>query len=65
MVYGHPPPRILPYKSGLAQTETTAALLNNRDENLVEVRQRFFQAQQVARKYHDALHRDFKLPMGD
>lgn len=45
--------------------ETTDALLHNRDENLVEVRQRFFQAQQVARKYHVALHRDLKLQMGD
>jgi hypothetical protein len=44
VVYGRPPPPILPYTVGSAQTEAADALLRSRDEMLAEVRQRLLQA---------------------
>jgi hypothetical protein len=39
VVYGRPPPPILPYTVGSAKTEATDALLRSRDEMLAEVHQ--------------------------
>ncbi|KAK1652389.1 hypothetical protein QYE76_070194 [Lolium multiflorum] len=49
VVYGRPPPAMLPYEPGTAQTETAGDLLRTRDEILTEARQRLLQAQQLAR----------------
>jgi hypothetical protein len=57
VVYGRPPPPILPYRPGTARTEAADALLRSRDDMLAEVRQRLIQAQQLAKKYYDANHR--------
>jgi hypothetical protein len=38
VVYGRPPPPILPYTVGSAKTEAADALLRSRDEMLAEVR---------------------------
>jgi hypothetical protein len=38
VVYGHPPPPILPYRLGTVRTEAVDALLCTRDEILAEVR---------------------------
>ncbi|KAK1683724.1 hypothetical protein QYE76_044572 [Lolium multiflorum] len=65
VVYGRPPPRMLPYESGSARSETAGDLLRTRDEILVEARQRLLQAQQLARKYYDAHHRDAEFAVGD
>jgi hypothetical protein len=40
VVYGRPPPHLLPYRHRSSRTETTNALLCSHDEFLVEVRQR-------------------------
>ena len=50
VVHGRPPPPILPYKPGSAQTNTADTLLLSRDEVLTEVWQRFLQAQQLSKK---------------
>ncbi|KAK1644330.1 hypothetical protein QYE76_062135 [Lolium multiflorum] len=65
VVYGRPPPRMLPYESGSARSETAGDLLRTRDEILAEARQRLLQAQQLARKYYDAHHRDAEFAVGD
>jgi hypothetical protein len=65
VVYGRPPPPILPYTPGTARTEAADALLRGHDEILVEVRQRLLQAQQLSKKYYDASHRDLELAIGD
>jgi hypothetical protein len=64
VVYGRPPPPILPYTLGSAKTEAADALLRSRDEMLAEVRQRLLQAQQLSKKYYDAIHRDMELDVG-
>ena len=65
VVYGRPPPPLLPYSPGTARTEAADALLQSRDEILAEVRQRLLQAQQLSKKYYDASHRDVKFQVGD
>jgi len=61
VVYGRPPPPLLPYTPGTARTDAVDGLLRSRDEVLAEVRQRLLQAQDLARKYYDAGHRDLEL----
>ena len=65
VVYGRPPPPLLPYSPGTARTEAADALLQSRDEILAEVRQRLLQAQQLSKKYYDAGHRDVEFQVGD
>ena len=64
VVYGRSPPAILMYRPGTARTEAADALLCSRDEMLAEVRQRLIQAQQLAKKYYDANHRDVEFEVG-
>jgi len=45
VVYGRPPPDLLPYAPGRAQTELVGVLFTDRDEFLQEVRSRLLQAQ--------------------
>jgi hypothetical protein len=65
VVYGRPPPPMLPYEPGMARSETAGDLLRTRDEILAEARQRLLQAQQLARKYYDAHHREAEFTVGD
>ena len=65
MVYGRPPPPILPYTPGTAKTEAADALLRSRDDILAEVRQRLLQAQQLSKRYYDANHRELEFAVGD
>lgn len=65
VVYGRPPPPILPYTQGSARTEAADALLHSRDEMLAEVHHHLLQAQQLSKKYYDANHRDLEFSVGD
>ena len=65
VVYGRPPPSILPYTLGTARTEAADALLRSRDDILAEVRQRLLQAQQLSKRYYDANHRELEFAVGD
>jgi len=65
VVYGRPPPPMLPYTPGTTRTEATDALLRSRDEVLAEVRQRLLRAQQLSKRYYDAGHRDVEFQVGD
>uniref|UniRef100_A0ACD5VN94 Uncharacterized protein n=1 Tax=Avena sativa TaxID=4498 RepID=A0ACD5VN94_AVESA len=65
VLYGRPPPPMLPFEDGTARTEAAGALLRTRDEILAEARQRLLQAQQLAKKYYDAHHREAEFAEGD
>jgi len=65
VVYGRPPPDLLPYAPGQARTDVVDALLVSRDEFLEEVRGRLLQAQQYARRFYDAHHRALEFAIGD
>ncbi|KAK1606382.1 hypothetical protein QYE76_030055 [Lolium multiflorum] len=65
VVYGRPPPPILPVDPATARTEAAGELIRARDEMLAEVRQRLVQAQQVAKHYYDGRHREVEYAVGD
>jgi hypothetical protein len=56
---------MLAYTPGTAHTEAADAMLRFRDEILTEARQRLLQAQQLAKKYYDAGHREVEFQVGD
>jgi hypothetical protein len=65
VVYGRPPPPLLPYTVGVARTVAVDNLLRERDELLAEVRERLLQAQQVSKRYYDTNHRYLEFVVGD
>ena len=65
VVYGQPPPPLLPYTAGTTHTNKVDVLLRDRDAFLAEVRERLLQAQQLSKKYYDASHRDVEFAVGD
>ena len=65
VVYGRPPPPILPYQPGSARSEAAATLLRDQDMILAEVRQRLLQAQELSKRYYNAGHRDVEFAVGD
>jgi len=65
VVYGRPPPDLLLYTQGRADTAAVDAMLASRDEFLAEVRARLLQAQEHARRTYDAKHRPLQLSVGD
>ena len=65
MVYGWPPPALIPYTAGTARTDTIDALLQDHDAFLAEVRERLLQAQEYAKRYYDGHHRPLEFAVGD
>jgi hypothetical protein len=65
VVYGRPPPALLPYTAGSAATESVDALLRDRDMFLADVRDRLLQAQAYAKKYYDEHHRLLEFDIHD
>jgi hypothetical protein len=56
---------MLPFEPGTARIEDAGDLLRTRDDILAEARQRLLQAQQLAKKYYDAHHRETEFTEGD
>ena len=65
VVYGRPPPALLPHSAGAAQTDTTDTLLHDSNTFLVDVRERLLQAHQHAKHYYDVHHRELEFAVGD
>jgi transposase InsO family protein len=65
VVYGRPPPALLPYQPGSAASPGVDAMLSDRDMFLAEVRERLLQAQEYARWHYDAHHRQLEFQVGD
>jgi transposase InsO family protein len=64
VVYGRPPPPLLPHQEGAAQTEAVDTMLRDRDAFLEEVRERLLQAQQFAKRHYDEHHRQVEFDVG-
>jgi hypothetical protein len=64
VVYGRPPPPLLPHHAGAAQTEAVDAMLRDRDAFLEEVRERLLQAQQYAKRHYDEHHHEVEFDKG-
>lgn len=62
VVYGPPPPAILPYTAGSARMDTVDALLSERDSFLADVCDRLLQAQE---KHYNAHHRSLEFAVND
>ena len=65
VVYGRPPLALIAYEPGSAATEAVDALLSSRDEFLESVRARLLQAQEHARRFYNANHKDISFAVGD
>jgi hypothetical protein len=57
VVYGRDPPQLRAYTAGEAKLPTVDSQLCDRDEFLMEVRERLEQAQQYYKQYYDGKHR--------
>jgi len=64
VVYGAPPPALLPHTAGAAQTDAADTLLRDRDSFLADVRERLLQARQHAKHYYGAHHRELEFAVG-
>lgn len=65
VVYGRPPPTLMSYQPGLARVVAVDKLLLQRDEFLVDIRERLLQAQDYMKSSHDKLHCDSAFQEGD
>ena len=65
VVYGRPPPALVPYSAGSAATEAVDVLLRDRDTFLADVRERLLQAQAYAKRHYDAHHRLLEFAVDD
>ena len=65
VVYGRPPPELVPYKASSARTTTVDTLLQERDTFLADVHDRLLQAQEHAKKHYDANHRPLTFSVND
>jgi len=65
VVYGRPPPALLPYTAGSSRTDAIDALLQNRDDFLADVRARLLQAQEYAKRHYDRTHHALEFQVSD
>jgi hypothetical protein len=65
VVYGRDPPPVLTYQPGTTSNQTVDEMLSERDLFLSEVRDRLLQAQEHARRFYDAHHRDLEFSVDD
>ncbi|KAG8069341.1 hypothetical protein GUJ93_ZPchr0005g15817 [Zizania palustris] len=65
VVYGRPPPSIQSYEPGSSRVAAVAKNLQERDEFLVDIRERLVQAQEDYKKYYDEQHRDVEFAVED
>ncbi|WVZ93720.1 hypothetical protein U9M48_039677 [Paspalum notatum var. saurae] len=65
VVYCREPPALVPFQQGTTSTQSVDDMLSERDLFLREVRERLLQAQEHARRYYDAHHRDLEFAVGD
>jgi transposase InsO family protein len=65
VVYGRPPPPLLPHAPGTGASEEASQLLRDRDSFLADVREWLLQARNYAKHYYDRRHRELEFAVGD
>jgi transposase InsO family protein len=65
VVYGRPPPPLLPHTPGTEASEEASQLLCDRDSFLADIRERLLQARNYAKHYYDCRHRELEFAVGD
>lgn len=65
MVYGHDPHALHSYEQGDACVPTVDTVMADRDSFLVDVHERLLRAQEYAKHYYNANHRDVSFQVGD
>ena len=65
VVYGRPPPDLLPYTPSTTTATTIDNLLQERDSFITDVRERLLQAQQHAKRHYDTHHRALGFNVND
>jgi hypothetical protein len=53
VVYGRPPPPLIPFQSGSTRVATVDRQLRDRDTFIAEIRERLLQAQGIMKHQHD------------
>jgi hypothetical protein len=64
VVYGWPPPPLLPYEPATARTAAVDTMLQDRDAFLNDVRDRLLHAQEYAKRHYDAHHHHLEFNVG-
>ncbi|WMV29738.1 hypothetical protein MTR67_023123 [Solanum verrucosum] len=65
VVYGRPPPRLLPYSPGISKLDAVDIALRTRDQILQSLRQNLLHAQQRMKATFDSKHRHVEFQVGD
>jgi hypothetical protein len=65
VVYGHAPPPLFPYQSGTARVVAVEQQLCDRDEFLVEVKERLLQSQALMKQTREKKHRNIEFTVSE
>jgi hypothetical protein len=65
VVYGRPPPPLLPFQSGSTKVAAVDKQLRDRDTFIADIKERLLQAQSIMKTYHDQSRRQVEFQVGD
>lgn len=65
VVYGHDPSALRSYEHGDAHVPAVDIAIADRDSFLANIRECLLQAQEYAKRYYNAHHRDISFQIGD
>jgi hypothetical protein len=65
VVYGRPPPPMIPFQAGSARVAVVDCQLRDRDTFLAEIKDRLLQVQALMKTAHDRQHRQVEYQVGD
>jgi transposase InsO family protein len=65
VVYGRPPPPLLPFQSGSTKVAAVDKQLRDRDTFIANIKERLLQAQSIMKTYHDQSHRQVEFQVGN
>jgi hypothetical protein len=65
VVYGRPPPPLLPFQSGSTRVAAVDQQLRDRDIFIADIKERLLQAQSIMKTYHDQSRMQVEFQVGD